>query len=185
MTRWSKEVEEREAVITMLSFALEWEGVCVIVRRYSRETDWPTGRTGGARLGVEVVFEESARAGPEIWDQRNVRSEGLMPGVSWEAERVMETPLRIVWSVPAETCRFTGPVGVLVGAEEDVDVTGGGQFAISGIGTVCPGQGFSCPNTVPLMGPKPLRRGPMLEKSSGGGAPPGVTSSGKIHSVTG
>jgi hypothetical protein len=25
----------------------------------------------------------------------------------------------------------------------------------------------------------------MLEKSRGGGAPPGVTSSGKIHSVTG
>jgi len=101
------------------------------------------------------------------------------------AERVTKTPLRTVWSVPAEACRFTGPVGVLVGVEDDVEVVGGGQLATSGVGAVCPGQGLSCPNMVPLMGPKPLRRGPMLEKSRGGGAPPGVTSSGKIHSVTG
>jgi hypothetical protein len=82
MTGWSKEVAEREAVITTLSFALEWEGVCVIVRRYSRDMDWPVGITGGAMLGVALVFEESASVGPEIWDQRYVRSEGLIPGVS-------------------------------------------------------------------------------------------------------
>lgn len=143
MTGWSKEVAEREAVITTLSLALEWEGVWVIVTRYSRDMDWPAGITGGARLGVAVVFEESARAGPEIWDQRNVRSAGLMPGVSWEADRVTETPLRTVWSVPADTCRFTGPVGVLVGAVDDVEVAGGGQFATNGVGAVWPGQGLS------------------------------------------
>lgn len=82
MTGWSKEVAEREAVTTTVSLAFEPEGVCVMVRRYSRDTDCPAGITGGARLVVAVVVEESASAGPEIWDQRNVRSEGFMPVVS-------------------------------------------------------------------------------------------------------
>ena len=67
----------------------------------------------------------------------------------------------------------------------DVVVEGEGQFAINGAGALAPGQGLSWPKIWPSIGPKPSLRGPMFVKSFGGGVPPGVTSSGKIHSVTG
>jgi hypothetical protein len=66
-----------------------------------------------------------------------------------------------------------------------VDVAGGAHSVIAGAGVTAPGHGFNCPKIVPLIGPKPFRKGPMLVKSFVGGVPPGVTSSGKIHSVTG
>jgi hypothetical protein len=87
--------------------------------------------------------------------------------------------------VPAETVRATGsgvPVGVEVAV---VDVAGGAHTGMAGVGVTAPGHGDSWPKIVPLMGPNPFRRGPMLEKSFVGGAAPGEMSSGKIHSVTG
>lgn len=113
-----------------------------------------------------------------------------MLGVVWRALRETNVPARTVVSVPALAVMEIGagvPVGVplppSVGVAVVVEVGGGAHAATEG--AVAPGQGFNCPKTCPLISPNPFLRGPMLVKSMGGGVPPGVTSSGKIHSVTG
>ena len=107
-------------------------------------------------------------------------------------------PARAVLSAPAFATIATGtgfgvvpgfeavvePVASSVGAGGvTVELVGGAQAATEG--AVAPGQGLSCPKTWPSISPKPFLRGPMLENSKAGGVPPGVTSSGKIHSLTG
>jgi hypothetical protein len=132
MTLVSKCVAARSVVTTTVSLALELEGVCVMMTWNSRETEVPTGTTGGEILINAAVVLERARAGPAIWDQLKASSDVGIPAFSWVAERVTNTPLRTVRSVPADAMRATGgeSVGLAVLDEVEVVVGGGGQFAI-------------------------------------------------------
>lgn len=165
----------------MVSLDLDPEGVWVIRTWKVRWTEAPVTR-GRVRRRFAALVAPRVAAGPPVCVQLKAREEAGTAGPVLFEERRRETPPRAFTSGPALATIATGSVEV---GAVDVVLEGGSQFVLDGVGAVAPGQGLSCPNIVLPIGPNPFASGPMLEKSLNGGTPPGVTSSGKIHSVTG